>query len=110
MSRNQDNYNFVRTVQQAGETVMTGNQPNLLLFMSLVRLGWSSLSDSSLIEVKPLISPYFMCLYRKTGGRKGNHPEGNTNKAPSLALQYQGIHDSDTVANDQAIASSTGAK
>lgn len=56
-SRNQDNYNFVRTVQQAEETVMTGNQPNLLLFMSLVCLGWSSLSDSSLIEVKPLISP-----------------------------------------------------
>lgn len=51
-----------------------------------------------------------MCSYRKTGGRKGNYPEGNTNKAPSLALQYQGIHDSDTFANDQAIAGSTGDK
>lgn len=51
-----------------------------------------------------------MLLYRKTGGREGNHPEGNANKAPSLALQYQGIHDSDTFANDQAIAGSTGHK
>lgn len=101
----QTNYNFVRTVQQAAEmNVLTGNQPNFLLFMSLVRLAWSSLSDSFLIEVEPLIST--ARTDRQEEG-EGNYPGGNTNKAPSLALQYQGIRDSDTFANDQAVAGST---
>lgn len=101
----QPNYNFVRTVQQATEmNVLTGNQPNLLLFMSLVRLAWSSLSDSFLIEVEPLISS--ARTDRQEEG-EGNYPGANTNKAPSLALQYRGIRDSDTFANDQAIAGST---
>lgn len=88
--------------------VKTGNQPNLLLFMSLVRLAWSSLSDSFLIEVQPLISPTHSCAGTdRQEEREGNYPEGNTNKAPSLALQCWGIRDSDTFANDQAVAGST---
>lgn len=104
----QPNYNFVRTVQQATEmNVLTGNQPNLLLFMSLGRLAWSSLADSFLIEVEPLISPHSCARTDRQEEGEGNYPGGNTNKAPSLALQYRGIRDSDTFANDQAVAGST---
>lgn len=107
-SGNHDNCNFC---QNGFSEPRTGNRNNLLLFTSLVHPGrsrplWHSPNRSQTFNFPP-----HSCAYteRQEAG-KGNCPEGNTNKAASLALQYRGIHDSDTFANDQAVAGSTGDK